>query len=73
MDVRADLVNLISNGTQLADVIHFFTSQYDFTYGEAHHILQDAGVVFLIPKLPGRDEISDDRRAELQELSFTLD
>lgn len=69
MDYRADLVRLITEGTQLGDIIDYLTTQ-DFSYSEAHGFIRWCGVEFLIPKQDVRQDISPERKREL-DLSFT--
>jgi len=68
MTYREELVTLIANGTQPADIYNYF----------AHHHIQRSGIIDLladngvtIPLPPSQDMISDERRRQLQELSTT--
>jgi hypothetical protein len=69
INYQADLVILLTNGTQLGEIINHFTS-HDFSYSEAHELVANAGVEFFMPRSVDFFEISPERRRQLQELSL---
>ena len=69
MSYRDVLVDLISRGVPMADIYTHFVTDQHLSRPAIIAMLHDCGVSIPIP--PSEDEISDQRRRELQELSLS--
>ena len=64
---RQDLVYLVSEGTSMDELLRYFTVRWELSFGETFHLFRDAGLMTRIY----RDDITEKRRNELQDLSLT--
>jgi hypothetical protein len=64
---RQDLVYLVSEGASMDELLKYFTVRWGMTFGETFHLFRDAGLMTPMP----RDDITEMRRKELQDLSIT--
>jgi hypothetical protein len=69
MNYRDELVALIMNGTAAAEIYSYFRLEKHLSRAAIMELLHDTGVSIPLP--PTEEEISDQRRRELQELSLT--
>jgi len=69
MNQREELVALIASGTTPREIFEYFTRSGHLSRPAIIRLLADSGVSLQLP--PSEDEISDDRRRFLQELSLT--
>jgi hypothetical protein len=69
MTYRDELLTLIQNGTRPADIYAYFQSNCHLLRPRILSLLEDIGMSILV--LLSKDEISDERRRGLQELSTT--
>lgn len=69
MNYRDELVALITNGTSAATIYNHFRLERHLSRPAIIELLHNSGVSILLP--PSHDEISDERRRFLQELSLT--
>ncbi len=69
MNYRDELVALITNGTPAADIYAHLRLELHLSRVAIMELLHDTGVTIPLP--PTEDEITDQRRRELQELSLT--
>jgi hypothetical protein len=63
---RQDLVRLVSEGSSMDELLKYFTAR--MSLGETFHLFRDAG---LMTPLRTVDDINEQRRRELQDLSLT--
>jgi hypothetical protein len=69
MNYRGELVALITNGTSAADLFNHFRLEWQLSRPAILRLFNDNGVTIPLP--PSDDEISDDERRRIQELSLT--
>jgi hypothetical protein len=68
MNYRDELVILIRNGVTPVQIFDYFAGRHKLHRNAVMSILTQSGVSFPLP--PSKDEITDERRRELQELSL---
>lgn len=76
MTPRAHLVRLISQGASEAEVVRYLRDELDLSQYETYALIEDSGIEFgrigapLFRPVP-KDDISDERRRYLQQLSLS--
>jgi len=73
---RTWLVRLVSQGAPQAEIVRFLREELDLSQYEAYMLLDDSGVEFgrigaLLFRPVPKDDISDERRRYLQQLSLS--
>jgi hypothetical protein len=65
---RTDLVHLVSEGTSLGEIVKYFGTRWHLSTAETYRLFRSVG---LMSTVPSDNDISENRRRQLQDLSLT--